>query len=146
VNPLKLPWSQREKPKELKKKVPQFIGVRNEAVRDDADAEKKVVFSVRGLTSVPSGRFELAFVPGCSLRTYLTRLKLRHAATYAAVYDQSNLERGRCRMNYIPTADSHILIGPPGTSPMAHLQRSNGDPRPKKKGPRVEDVDITYKR
>jgi len=129
VNPLDFPWNQLEKPKPKIKEdpVPNFIGVRNEAVRDDVNAEDHLVVTVQGLTNVPTGEYKVSFSDGQRLGTYLARLKFKHAATYAAVYDTSNLEKGRLRMSYVPTKASKILICPPAYSPLMFMQRTNVD-------------------
>jgi len=127
VNPLNIPqWGKPEEPKDGRK-VPSFLGVRNEAVRDDVEAEEIITIQVRGLKGTADGIYKLAYSPGTSLGKYLRRLQLRRAATYSAVYDTTNLEKGRCRMTYIPDKGAIILIGQAVFGPVSHLQRSSVD-------------------
>lgn len=126
MNPLNIPqWG--KEPKKEERKSPSFIGVQNEAVRDDAEADNQITIQVRGIKGTPEGTFKLAHSPGMSLGKYLRRLKLKRAATYASVYDTTNLERGRCRMTYVPEKGAHILIGPIGYGPSSHMQRTSVD-------------------
>ena len=131
MNPLDLPkWGSKPKPKvELnQKKVNHFLGVQNEIVRDDSIAEAHVIIQVMGgLKGVASQTYRVAFVEGQPLAQYLGRLKLKRAATYSAVYDQSNLSAGRCRMSYVPKKGAHIVIGRSGVGSATQYQRSNHD-------------------
>jgi len=130
MNPLDLPWSSASPKKEPEKeRKPNFIGIQNEVVRDDASAPKHITISVRGISGVPSQEFKVAYSEGQPLSKYLMRLKLKRVATYNAVYDQTNLEKGRCRMTYVPQVGAHILIGPPGVGSAYSLQRTNHDAR-----------------
>lgn len=126
LSPLSLPkWG--SKPNKEKTTTPDFLGVANEALRDDAGAAEHIIIEVRGLAKFPTGAYKLAYIPGTPLGTYLKRIKLRYAAMTNAVYDYSNLERGRCRMSYIPDKGSKIVIGPPAWGPASHLQRTTVD-------------------
>jgi hypothetical protein len=131
MNPLDLPWSSAppKKEPEIKERKPSFIGIQNEVVRDDASSSAHITVAVRGVSGVPSQEFKVAYVEGQSLGRYLTRLKLKRTATYNAVYDQTNLENGRCRMTYIPQAGANIAIGPPAVGSAYALQRTNHDAR-----------------
>ena len=149
LNPLDLPWAKPPPPEPEGESVPHFIGVRNEVVRDDAGAKEIITIEVRAVSGVPSGKYTLEYTPGQRLSKYLSRLKLKRAATYNAVYDQSNLEKGRCRMSYVPEVGAHITIGPPAYGSAMQYQRSSMDShelgRRLSKGPRVVDIDLTYK-
>jgi hypothetical protein len=126
MNPLQIPFGNKPKAEE-KPKVPTFIGVRNEAVRDSADAPMKIKIQVIGVKGLQNTTYELAYRPGAPIKEYLDRIKLRHAATYAAVRDQSNLSHGRLRMYYVPTEKSHITLGNPKVSSALQFQRSSVD-------------------
>lgn len=128
MNPLDIPsWGKKKKEVEDLRRTPHFIGVQNEAVRDDSGAKKHVTIEVRGVKGNSNSSFPLAHTPGMKLSRYLSRLKLKRAATYAAVYDITNLENGRCRMSYIPRPGSHIVIGSPAAGSATHLQRTSHD-------------------
>ena len=131
MNPLDLPkWGSKPKPKvELsQKKVDSFLGLQNEIVRGDSVAEAHVIIQVMGgIKGVVAQTYKVAFVEGQSLGQYFGRLKLKRAAAYSAVYDQSNLSNGRCRMSYIPRRGAHIVIGRSGVGSATQYQRSNHD-------------------
>lgn len=127
MNPLSLPqWGKKKKIGDLPK-ANNYLGVKTEAVREDAEAEFHVSIMVRGVKSVPSGSYKVAFVPGQQLGKYLSRLKLKHAAIYSAVYDTVHGGNRRLRMAYIPQAGSQITIGISAAGPATHLQRSTVD-------------------
>lgn len=124
MNPLDLPFGKKpERP--LEKKVPSYLGVKNEAVRDDQGANKKITISVGGLKGVSSGEYKLEWVEGRMLGEYLSRLKLKRAAIYAAVRNLDNLELGRLRMTYIPEVGDRIALGSASMSSAVSYQRSN---------------------
>jgi len=124
MNPLDLPFG--KKPKEpQKEKVPSYLGVRNEAVRDDLRAKKKVTIQVGGLKGVAGGQYQLEWVEGQMLGEYLSRLRLKRAAIYAAVRHADKPYLGRLRMTFIPDAGDRITIGNPSVSPASPYQRSN---------------------
>jgi hypothetical protein len=129
VNPLDIPkWGPKPKPKLLRKRVEQFTGLRNEAVKDDVGADSHITIQVMGgIKGTSSQIYKVAFVEGQSLKQYLGRLKLRRAAIYNAVYDQTNLQAGRCRISYVPTRGSHITIGKSSVGSATQFQRSNHD-------------------
>jgi hypothetical protein len=113
MNPLHIPWGQ--KPKEVKDErdpVPIFLGVRNEAVRDSAHAEKCITVVVRGLKGATDGEY---------------RFKLVSVAARAAVRDTTNLEVGRLRLHYIPKEGAKITLGSPSVSSALQYQRSSHD-------------------
>lgn len=155
MNVLELPWCSGPEDTIEKEKKKSFIGLRNEAVRDNVDTKEFIVVQVRGLKSSASGQYRLAYSAGQSIGKYLRKLKLKRTAAYAAVYDLKNLSHGRCRMSYVPQSGAHILIGPPDISPQLRLQRSRVDAqrlaagmgRKGKKGPapKIVEVSLTYK-
>jgi len=124
MNPLNLPFGRKPR-KEPQEKVPNFLGVKTEAVRDDAGAEKFIIISVGGLKGIPAGEFKLAWVEGQSLGVYLSRIKMKRAAIYAAVRNPDRLELGRLRMTYIPEEGDRITIGNAQVSSALTFQRSN---------------------
>lgn len=124
MNPLDLPFG--KKPKvEPGEKIPHFIGVRNEAVRDDSEAELSITIIVRGLKGFPSGEYKLKWESGSSLGHYLSRLRMKSIAIRSAVRNERDLEAGRLRMNYVPEPGSRIIVSNARLSSVAHLQRSN---------------------
>ena len=126
VNPLDLPFGKKPpKPEDLREKIPHFIGVKNEAVRDDAGAQKIITISVSGIKGVPAAAYKLEWVEGQMLGTYLSRLKLKRAAIYAAVRNIDDLERGRLRMTYIPEEGARISVGNSRVSSALQYQRTN---------------------
>lgn len=126
LNPLSVPWG--KKPKvEQGEPVPIYLGLRNEAVRDNAQAEKFVIIAVQGLKGVPSGEYKLEWVEGAPLKQYLSQLKLTTVAMRSAVRDAGHLEAGRLRMHYIPDCGAKIVLGNPSLSSAVHLQRSAHD-------------------
>lgn len=106
---------------------PNFLGVTNEVLRDEAGAAEHITIEVRGLAKFPSGTYKLAFVSGASLGDYLKRVKLRYAGMTNAVYDYTNLEKGRCRMSYIPQKGARIVIGRADMGPAFQFQRTTAD-------------------
>lgn len=124
MNPLQLPFGKKPK-KEPAKKVPNYLGVKNEAVRDDEDAEQHITIIVSGLKGVPSGEFRLKWEPGQQLGQYFSRIKLKQTAIYAAVRNPDDLAAGRLRMTYIPKPGMRITVGNARLSSAVHLQRSN---------------------
>lgn len=126
-NPLNIPWGKKdpEPPKPPEKKVPSYLGLKNEAVKAAAGAEEVVTIKVGGLKGVPSGEYRLEWQEGARLKSYLSRLNLVHSALYSAVHDQTNLEVGRIKMTYVPSSGAIITIGSAGLSTVVHLQRSN---------------------
>jgi hypothetical protein len=126
LNPLSVPWGQKPKVEE-KAKVPSFLGLRNEAVRDNANAEKFVTVGVRGIKGAADGEYRLEWVEGTTLKQYLTQLKLVSTAMRSAVRDLTNPEAGRLRMHYIPEAGAKITLGSPSLSSALQFQRSSHD-------------------
>lgn len=129
MNPLDLPkWGPKPKPKPFEKTVDQYIGLQNEVVRDDSGAEDHISVQVfGGIKGTVAETYKVTYVEGQTLGQYLSRLKLKRAAAYNAVYDQTDLERGRCRMSYVPTKDSHITIGRAVVGSATQFQRTNHD-------------------
>jgi hypothetical protein len=106
---------------------PSFLGLKNEAVRDSEASAQCIHIEVRGIKGLAGGSYRLAYSIGSPLKHYLDRLKLRHGATRAAIYDYTNLEHGRCRMHYIPENGARIVIGPPSYGPAYQWQRGDHD-------------------
>lgn len=126
MNPLHIPWGQ--KPKEVKSDpVPVFLGVRNEAVRDNADAKRFITVVVRGVKGATDGEYKLEWTEGRPLKQYLSSLKLVSTAARSAVRDTTNLEAGRLRMHYIPKEGARITLGSPSVSSALQYQRSSHD-------------------
>jgi len=126
LNPLSTPWGKKPHVEE-KPTVPSFIGVRNEAVRDSANAKNIITVHVRSIKGVPDGEYRLEWVEGTTLKQYLTQVKLVSAAMHAAVRDTTNPSVGRVRMHYIPEPGAHITLGSPSVSSALQFQRSNHD-------------------
>lgn len=126
MNPLSIPWGRKPKV-EKQDPVPSFIGVRNEAVRDSAEAEHHISITVRGLQGTPDGEYKLEWVEGTPLKHYLSQLKLIGPAMRSAVRDLSNPEAGRVRMHYIPEKEAKIVLGNPSVSSALQFQRSSHD-------------------
>lgn len=93
----------------------------------DKDAKHHVVIEVRGTKGVHPGIYKLAWQEGQRLGDYLRRLRLKRIACYSAVYDINAKDRGRLRMSYIPTKDSHIVIGSSALGVSTQFQRSSVD-------------------
>lgn len=128
LNPLPLPkWSKKKKKIPEARKVHNYIGLKSEAVREDAGAKSHIVISVQGVKSMPSGSYSVAYLPGQSLGKYLSRLKLKRTAIYSAVYDSVHGGNKRLRMTYVPKEGSRITIGSIGHGPVTHLQRTTVD-------------------
>lgn len=128
MNPLGSPWSSKKDkiPLSLGEGEAPYLGLRNTKIKEAEDQESLVI-EVRGVGSVPSGPYKVAFSEGATLRYYLRQLRILHAASYSAVYDRGNPEKGRCRLTYVPTEKSEMLICPPGTGTASRLQRSSHD-------------------
>ena len=118
-------WGEKNKPDE--DKVPNYLGVVNEILRDEAGAAAHISIEVRGIPGHPSGIYRLAHNPGTLLSDYLRKIKLRYAGMSNAVYDYSNLEHGRCRMTYVPKEGARIVIGHRDMGPAFHMQRTTVD-------------------
>jgi hypothetical protein len=128
VTPLDLPWARGRPPEPEKAKVPNFIGLKNQVVRDDAEAGgKKITIEVKGVKGHQPGEYEIAFEEGATLGHYLKRLKLRRAAAYSAVRDFTNLPAGRLRLSYVPKEGAKIVLGSASVSSAIQYQRSNID-------------------
>ena len=129
MNPLDLPkWGPKPKPKPFEKKIEHFLGVQNEVVRDDAGADAHITIQVLGgIKGTNPQSYKVAFTEGQPLGQYLGRLKLKRAAAYSAVYDQTDLSRGRCRMSYVPKKGSHITLGRAAVGSATQHQRSSHD-------------------
>ena len=113
-------------PSQSRDTKPAFIGVRNEVVRDSSGGEKFITVEV-GVGS-GQGSYKIAHTEGYPLRYYLAQLKLINLAAHSAVYDLTNLEHGRCRITYVPTAGAVIRLGSSKMGSAAHLQRSSYNP------------------
>lgn len=145
LNPLSVPWGQ--KPKVAQREpIPSYLGLRNEAVRDNASAERFITVSVRGLRGTPEGDYKLEWAEGATLKQYLSQLKLISTAMQCAVRDLTNLEAGRLRMHYIPQEGAKITLGNPSLSSALQFQRSSHDAesvaRKMGGGARVVDVPL----
>jgi hypothetical protein len=103
---------------------PSFIGVRNEAVRDDSGKEAHI--TIRTGDS-EDNEYKVEYVEGQALSRYLGRLRLKRRAAYSAVYDRTNLENGRCRMTYVPGPGAVITIGSASVGTATGFQRSRHD-------------------
>lgn len=125
ISPLLL--SEPIKKKNDSEKSPSFLGVRNEAVRDSSTSSQVVQIEVRGVKGSASGSYRLAYLSEAPLSHYLGVLNLKNVASKSAVYDYSNLEKGRCRLHYVPSPGARIVIGPPSYGPALEWQRCNHD-------------------
>lgn len=125
MNPLDLPSRKIKKGPE--KKVPQFLGIRNEKVKSDSSASSFVTVVVRGIKGASSGEYRVAYQEGQSLGKYLSELKLKRVGVYNAVYDEAHPAAGRCRMTYVPKPGSRVVIGSAAVGQFTHFQRSNHD-------------------
>jgi hypothetical protein len=83
-----------------------------------------------------------------SLSQYLAVLGLKRYAIYRAVYDLTNLSKGRVRMSYVPASGAVIVIGPPSFSPSSLLLNKADPPVRKETEPpkRVEEISLRYNR
>jgi len=126
LSPLSLPkWG--NKPDKKKSTAAIFLGIANEALKEDSGAVEHITIEVRGLARYSSCVYKLAYTPGDQLGNYLKRVRLRYVAMTNAVYDHSNSEVGRCRMSYVPNRNSKIVIGPSSVGRFSHLQRTTVD-------------------
>lgn len=127
MNPLSVPqWGKKRKLENIPN-AKNYLGIRSEVVRDDSKAEAYISVEVRGLKAMPSGAYRLALVEGQQLGKYLSRLKLKHAAIYSAVYDLEHGANRRLRMTYVPKEGSKIVIGTRSIGPATSLQRTSVD-------------------
>lgn len=124
LNPLSVPWGQKPKV-EPKETAPSYLGLRNEAVRDNAQAAKSITIAVHGLKGTPNGEYRLEWIEGTTLKQYLSQLKLVGTAMRSAVRDQTHLEMGRLRMHYIPEEGAQITLGSSSLSSALQFQRSS---------------------
>ena len=143
MNVLDLPWAKREEKKE-EATQPTYLGVRHERIRTARSEGDNIVVEVGAVSGVPSGRYDVAYSAGAKLGDYFYKIKMRRVASRAAVYDQSNLSKGRLRSSYIPGPSAHILIVPPSYSPMNKWRRRAESPT-KSGGLRIEDIDMRYR-
>jgi hypothetical protein len=129
MNPLGSPWSSRNDRIDLHPEGStevQYLGLRNTKLTEAKD-RKALTIEVRGVGAVPSGPYKVAYSEGATLRYYLRQLRILHAASYSAVYDKANPEKGRCRLTYVPRENSEMLICPPRVGTATRFQRSNHD-------------------
>jgi hypothetical protein len=105
------------------------LGKRADSVKTTPDSAAYIQIEVRGVKGAPSGSYKLAYSSGAPLKYYLDILNLKNVAAKSAVYDYSNLEKGRCRMHYVPSPDSRIVLGPASYGPAFEWQRCNHDVR-----------------
>jgi hypothetical protein len=124
VNPLNVPWGQRPK---LKSSTPTFLGVRNEIARENSHSEVFITVSVQGVKGAPNGSYKLEWQEGSALKYYLGQLKLITSAAHAALWDETNPDKGRLRLHYIPQRGAHIVLSNPSVSRALQYQRSNYD-------------------
>lgn len=116
------------KPKKEPRVVHHHLGIRNEVVRDDEGYDRHItVRVVGGVGGAASGEYKVGYTEGMNLGRYLSRLKLKRIAAYSAVYDQTNLENGRCRMTYVPQPGAKITVGPSQIGSATAHQRSGVD-------------------
>ena len=107
-------------------------------------ANQTITVEIRSVQGHRGGSFVLAWEGG-QLGRYFSKMEIKHLAINNAVYDTTNLEKGRLRLTYHPEPGAHILIGPAALGPNSHLQRQQGgDPRPKRDGPKDEDISMRY--
>jgi len=147
LNPLSVPWGQKPKVA-VKEPVPSYLGLRNEAARDNAGAEKFITITVRGIRGTPEGEYRLEWTEGNTLKQYLSQLKLISAAMKSAVRDLTNPEAGRVRMYYIPEVGARIVLGNPTVSSALQFQRSSHDAEAvaRRMGGGAKFVDIPLRR
>lgn len=129
LNPLDLPnWKKRKKPElpTLGRSM-SHLGLKAEVIIVDKDAKHHVIIEVRGVKGAVPGKYKVAYRKGCSLGIYLRRLRLKRTACYSAVYDINNKNRGRLRLTYVPTENSHIVIGSGALGVSTQFQRSSID-------------------
>jgi len=100
-----------------------------------------IPISVIAATGAGPGERRVPFVEGQPLGSYLKLEKLFALGLRYAIYDRTYMEKGRCRMNYVPQKDSSILICPPAYNVFSHLTKSNS--RPTKK---LEEMSFEYKK
>lgn len=126
LNPLGIPWGRKPRvgPKEP---VLSYLGLRNEAARDNARTGKFITVTVQGLKGAPGGEYKLQWEEGAILKQYLSQLKLVVVAARAAVRDLTNPGAGRLRLHYVPEAGAKITLGSPSLSSALQYQRSAHD-------------------
>ena len=127
MNPLNLPDWKKPKLPEKKGGRNASLGLKSEAVIIDAGAKHHVTIEVRGTKGVHPGAYKLAYEEGRPLGDYLRRLRLKRTACYSAVYDIKAENQGRLRMTYVPSKDSHIVIGSSALGVATQFQRSSVD-------------------
>lgn len=114
---------------------------------DQADETFSV--EVRGVKGKRNGTYRFAYQAGRTLGAYLDEVQLKYTGIKNAVYDLTNLEKGRLRMNYVPQPKAKIAIGSSRLGPRSHLQRSQVDAEAAARnmggGARFVDVSLEYK-
>ena len=118
-------WSSGNQAKELPKVTRKLTMV--EELAEQAKTGARITVQVLGVgKATRQGLYTLPFREGASLTHYFKLLGLVRTATKARVYDLSNPSAGRRRLNYVPQADSRILIGNKDYSPWGGMQRAGG--------------------
>jgi len=127
MNPLRVPWGKKPPTKKEKSASPPFIGIKNEAARENRDASSFVSISVRGVKGAPNGSYLLPWSEGACLKYYLSQINLITAAIHSAILDDAYPEEGRLRLRYVPKNNSRIKLGAPSVGAALQYQRSSHD-------------------
>lgn len=127
MNPFRIPeWG--EKKEEKPRAHHPHLGLRNEIVRGDSEADTHITINVSSSAGgTAAGEYKVEYVEGSTLGRYLARLRLKRFAVYRAVYDLTNPEKGRCRMTYVPGPGAKISIGSASAGTATQYQRSSVD-------------------
>jgi hypothetical protein len=105
--------------------VPQLTKA-EEFSRLAARAEHSIEIRVAGEGTLPAQTVRMPWVRGYNLGQYLEPLGLKHTATRRAVYDLTNLSKGRLRLYYEPAPNAIISIRHRDDGPMRHRQTNQG--------------------
>lgn len=112
---------------EDKKRAPlPFISKKEEHTREAAKAQHTIEVRVAADRSKPAESVKLAWSKGKSLGEYLSPIGLKMAAVRRAVYDMTNLGRGRLRLYYEPEPGAIIQIQDAAIGVQYHLQTNKG--------------------
>jgi len=116
---------QPEPKKEQKTAAPPFAGVKK-AVLCSASVPH-VTVELTAQDRMGGRTYMVPYRKGTTVAGYLGLMSMKHYAIRLAVYDKTNLQKGRVRMRYVPKEGAHLFLCPRSMGPKTHLQRGSGD-------------------